>query len=440
MSPGRDGRTIFAPASGVGRAAVAVIRMSGPQALRALGALTGKAAPQPRVATLTALRHPADGQIIDHGLVLAFPAPRSFTGEEMVELQVTGGRAVVASVLAALGTMPDLRPAEPGEFAWRAFENGKLDLAEIEGLADLIDSETEAQRRQATRLAGGALSRACREIRAALLEASALVEAQIDFSDEGDVDHLTFSAARDAITEALARVEAALAGAPAAERLRDGLNVVIAGPPNAGKSTLLNALARRDVAIVSHLPGTTRDAIEVALDLKGWPVMLVDTAGLRETEDPIEREGVARARRRAENADLTLWLAPDDAPAPPGLGRVLQVRTKADLREDEGGSPAGMPVSAKTGAGLPELLERIAAMAHTLMSGAEAAPLVNARHRQAFEDAREPLRRALSLDANALELVAENLRLASRALDRVAGRIDVEDVLDEIFARLCIGK
>ena len=254
------------------------------------------------------LRDPASGETLDRALVVRFVAPRSFTGEEMAELQATGGRATVAGIVAALARLPGLRPAEAGEFAWRAFENGKLDLSEVEGLADLVDAETEAQRRQALRIAGGALSRDAEAIRAALAEAMALIEAQIDFSDVEDSDALSLDQARAIVAKAAARTRAALAGASAGERLREGFTVVIAGPPNVGKSTLMNALARRDVSIVSPLPGTTRDLVEASLDLRGFPVTLVDTAGLRESDDPIEREGVARARRRAERADLTLWL------------------------------------------------------------------------------------------------------------------------------------
>ena len=313
--------TIFAPASGAGRAAIAVIRVSGPRCAAALAALApGKAFPD-RVATLARLRDPASGETLDRALVVRFVAPKSFTGEEMAELQATGGRATVAGIAAALARLPGLRPAEAGEFAWRAFENGKLDLSEVEGLADLVDAETEAQRRQALRIAGGALSRDAEAIRALLAEAMALIEAQIDFSDVEDSDALSLDQARVIAAAAAARTLAALAGAEAGERLREGFTVVIAGPPNVGKSTLMNALARREVSIVSPIPGTTRDLIEASLELKGFPVTLVDTAGLRESDDPIEREGVARARRRAERADLTLWLTNSTAyDAPPFTG------------------------------------------------------------------------------------------------------------------------
>ena len=255
------------------------------------------------------LRDPHSHEPIDRALVTRFQAPRSFTGEEMAEIGVTGGRAVVAALVKALALLPRLRLAEPGEFAWRAFINGKIDLSEVEGLADLVEAETEAQRRQAQRIAGGALGRECEAIRTSLVEAMAAVETQIDFSDIEDSSDFTLESVRDAARGAMARIDRALATADQAQRLRDGFTVVIAGPPNAGKSTLMNALAGRDVAIVSAIPGTTRDLIEVFLDLRGYPVILVDTAGIRESGDPVELEGVARARRRAESADLTLWLS-----------------------------------------------------------------------------------------------------------------------------------
>ena len=433
--------TIFAPASGAGRAAIAVIRISGRRCAAALAELApGKAFPD-RIATLATLRDPVSGETLDRALVVRFVAPRSFTGEEMAEIQATGGRATIAGIVAALARLPGLRPAEAGEFAWRAFENGKLDLAEVEGLADLVDAETEAQRRQALRIAGGALSRDAEAIRALLAEAMALIEAQIDFSDVEDADALSLDQARAIAATAAARTRAALAGAAAGERLREGFSVVIAGPPNVGKSTLMNALARRDVSIVSAIPGTTRDLVEAPLDLRGFPVTLVDTAGLRESHDPIEREGVARARRRTERADLTLWLIDSTAPNAPafdGSGPAIAVATKADL----GRSPAkgAMPISALTGEGIEQLLDAIADVAAEQMTGPAPALITLERHRIAYADALAALERALDPTQGELELVAEDLRLAARALERIAGRIDVEDVLGEIFKRLCVGK
>jgi len=435
--------TIYAAASGAGRAAIAVIRMSGPHTGQALEALAPGAPFADRVASLRALRDPAAGEALDRAIVIRFAAPRSFTGEEMAELQVTGGRAVVAGVLRALAGLTGLRPAEPGEFAWRAFENGKLDLSEVEGLANLVDAETAAQRRQALRIAGGALSRESEAIRAKLVEAMALIEAQIDFSDVEDADALSLDAARALASEAAQSLRAALAGAQAGARLREGFNVVIAGPPNVGKSTLMNALARRDVSIVSAIPGTTRDLIETSLELRGFPVTLIDTAGLRESADPIEREGVARARRRAEQADLTLWLSDAAAPvSPPADQAVLLVATKADRGESGAAStpPGTIRISALTGEGLEGLHEAIAKLAGERMGGPAPALITLERHRAAFAEALDGLERALDPRGGELELVAEDLRLAARALERITGRIDVEDVLGAIFSRLCVGK
>ncbi len=303
-----DHDTIFAPASGAGRAAIAVLRISGPLCSEALHAIAPGADFPDRRATLRTLEHPQSREPLDRALVTRFQAPRSFTGEDMAELSVTGGRAVTSAIVRALALIPGLRPAEPGEFAWRAFLNGKIDLSEVEGLADLVEAETEAQRRQAQRIAGGALSRACEAIRQSLLEAMAAVETQIDFTDVEDASDFTLESVRSPARAALERIDGALATAASAQRLRDGFTIVIAGPPNVGKSTLMNALAGRDVAITSPIAGTTRDLIEVFLDLNGYPVILVDTAGIRDAHDPIEQEGVARARRRAGTADLTLWL------------------------------------------------------------------------------------------------------------------------------------
>ena len=300
---------------------------------------------------------------LDRALITRFQAPRSFTGEEMAEISVTGGRAVTSAVVKALALIPGLRLAEPGEFAWRAFMNGKIDLSEVEGLADLVEAETEAQRRQAQRIAGGALSRECEAIRQSLLEAMAAVETQIDFTDVEDASDFTLESVRGAARAALERIDRALATADSAQRLRDGFTIVIAGPPNVGKSTLMNALAGRDVAITSPIPGTTRDLIEVFLDLRGYPVILVDTAGIRDSPDPIEQEGVARARRRAESADLTLWLndGGDEPGAEPGSPRRWRCGPRSTLRRATRRQGATeLAISAKTGAGIDRLLDVIA--------------------------------------------------------------------------------
>ncbi len=361
-----DRDTIFAQASGVGKAAIAVFRISGPRCSEALHALVPGAVFPDRTAVLRTLREPASGASLDRALVTRFVAPRSFTGQDVAELHVTGGRAVPASVARALASVSGLRPAEPGEFAWRAFLNGKMDLSEAEGLADLVNAETEAQRRQAQRIAGGALKLECEAIRGLLLDAMATVEAQLDFSDAEDAAGLTADSIREAARAAVDRIDRALASAHAAERLRSGFVVVIAGPPNVGKSTLMNAIAGRDVAIISPFAGTTRDPIEVALDLRGYPVILVDTAGIRATEDPIEQEGVRRALQRAEHADLTLWLDDGQQQGPAAApGPALFVRTKSDIAGGASYSTSGaqFAISAKTGDGIDVLLDSIADLA-----------------------------------------------------------------------------
>jgi tRNA modification GTPase len=437
-----DHDTIFAPASGAGRAAIAIVRLSGPLCSEALHAIAPGTDFPDRRAVLRTLRYPQSQEPLDRALITRFQAPRSFTGEDMAEISVTGGRAVTSAVVRALAFVPGLRPAEPGEFAWRAFMNGKIDLSEVEGLADLVEAETEAQRRQAQRIAGGALSRACEAIRTSLIEAMAAVETQIDFTDVEDSSDFTLDSVKGAARAAIERIDGALATADSARRLREGFTVVIAGPPNVGKSTLMNALARRDVAITSPIPGTTRDLIEVFLDLRGYPVILVDTAGIRDAHDPIEREGVARARRKAESADLTLWLSDgDDRQAPSLESPTLAVRTKIDLKgADAPAGSANLAVSAKTGAGIDRLLDVIADLAEERMSSHEPALLTLERHRRGFEDARQALASTLAPDAAEPELIAEDLRRAASAMDRIVGRIGVEDVLGEIFARLCVGK
>ncbi len=436
--------TIFAQASGVGKAAVAVFRVSGPRCAQALEALAPGTVFPDRTAILRTLKDPATGETLDRALVIRFAAPRSFTGEEVAEIHVTGGRAVPAALARALAGTPGLRLAEPGEFAWRAFLNGKMDLSEAEGLADLVDAETEAQRRQAVRIAGGALRRECEAIRGLLLDAMATVEAQLDFSDVEDAADLTTAQVRDAACRAVERIDRALASAHSAERLRSGYVVVIAGPPNVGKSTLMNTIAGRDIAITSPFAGTTRDAIEVAVDLRGYPVVLVDTAGIRDTADPVEQEGVRRARQRADDADLTLWL--DDGRGEGedlGKGPTLIVRTKCDLpapQPERSTDGAEFAISAKTGEGVDALLAAIADRAVDGMASAEPAVLTLARHREAFESARRALNPVLSADAIEVELVAEQFRSASAAMERVVGRIGVEDVLGQIFSRLCVGK
>ncbi len=431
--------TIVALASGAGRAGVAMIRVSGPQAGAALSALTATDLPPPRLATLSAFRDPASGELLDEGLVLWFASPASFTGEDVAELHVHGGPAVIEAVVNACLSQPGVRPAEPGEFTRRAFENGKLDLAEAEGLADLVDAETEGQRRQALRQAKGALSALYEGWRGKLIEAAALIEAEIDFPDEDLPGALSRRAGP--ILRALADDMGAHLADHRGERVRDGFRIAIIGPPNAGKSSLLNALAQREAAIVSDIPGTTRDVVEVRLVLAGYPVWIADTAGLREAADAIEAEGVRRALARAEEADLRIGLVEADNATVPALLAALSesdlvVKSKADLTGESG----PLTVSAKTGQGIPDLQALIASRVAEALGREEAPALTRARHRRLVEEARAALFRAIpALDAGP-ELAAEDVRVAAHAIGRLTGRIDVEDLLDEIFSSFCIGK
>src|SRR3990170_3155343 len=439
--------TIVAPASGAGRAAIAVIRIAGPRARAVLEAICG-VVPEPRHASLRDIGPPRRLKL-DRGLVLWFPGPASFTGEDMAELHVHGSRAVIREVIEAVLTLPATRLAEPGEFARRAFENGKLDLTEVEGLADLISAETEAHRRQALAQAEGSLRALYEGWRRELLQAQALVEAGLDFADEGDVV-ADVSLKADAIVASLRAAIARQLADRSGERLREGLRVVIAGPPNVGKSSLLNALAKRDAAIVSEEAGTTRDVIEVHLDLAGLPVILTDTAGIRETAARIEQEGIRRTLRTAEQADLNIWLMDAHEPhaaLPDELrdyaDRTLSVLNKVDLLP--GGSPPTLPddmiaISATTGEGLTNLTRRLAAIAAERIGSHDDWAIPQVRHRRLIEAPAESLEAFLGGDARQIELRAEDLRRAADALGRITGRVDVEDVLDHVFKRFCIGK
>ena len=482
--------TIFALSSGRPPAAIAVVRISGPRAGDALKALVGRI-PAAREATLARIRW-RNNEVIDQALVLWFPAPNSETGEDVAELQLHGGRAVIASVFAALSQIAGLRPAEAGEFTRRAFENGKLDLTAVEGLADLVMAETEGQRRLAIRQMTGALGSRAENWRAQLIQALALVEARIDFSDEADVPQDLVTPALQIARALEAEISSALADSGRGERLREGLVIAIAGPPNAGKSTLLNRIARREVAIVSPYAGTTRDVIEVHLDLGGLPVTLLDTAGIRETDDPIELEGVRRARERASRADLVLWVvdarepktrfsapvwpAEESRPMPvwivrnkmdlllensqsnehkiqsnrsneldsqftKSLTNVVNERLKCSNEFEFNPNELKFDTSAVTGEGVDAILAYLAKHAETFLLGGESALVTRERHRRALEDTRDALRRALAGDTESREdLLAEELRIAARALARLTGRVDVEDVLDVIFRDFCIGK
>lgn len=446
MATERD--TIFALSSGRPPAAVAVIRVSGPRAGAALETLIGRV-PAPRRASLARVRDPATGDVIDEGLALWFPGPNSETGEDIVELQVHGGRAVIAAVLAALGRIAGLRPAEAGEFTRRAFESGRMDLTAVEGLADLVAAETEAQRRQAFLQLKGLLGDRAETWRQRLIEALALVEAGIDFSEEEDVP-------QDLLARALALIrplaeEISQAGLGQGERLREGLRVAIAGPPNAGKSTLFNRLARREAAIVSPFPGTTRDVLEIHLDLGGYPVTVLDTAGIRETNDPIEREGVRRASEQSAGADLVLWVIDGTAVqgSEPEVPPAWLVVNKMDLADSEAKERIESKfnkrrkihfISSVTGSGVDELVNAISGFAEHFFTP-EAALVTRQRQRTHLRDTVIALKDAQrAAQEGREEIMAEHLRIATHALGRLLGRVDVEDVLDVIFRDFCIGK
>lgn len=435
--------TIFALATPAGRSALAVIRLSGRAAGPALDALAGRR-PEPRRATRLRLCDPASGEALDDAVALWLPGPGSYTGEDQAELYCHGGLAVVRGVLDALGAMAGLRPAEPGEFTRRAFEAGKLDLTESEAVLDLIEAETAAQRRQALRQAGGALHRLYQDWAARLTRALALVEAGIDFAEE-DLPVESTALDREGLSALAAEMAAHLDDGRRGERLREGLRVVLAGAPNVGKSSLLNALARREAAIVSEWAGTTRDVIEVHRDLGGYPVVLTDTAGLRATVDPVEGEGVRRAQAALAGADIVVAVGDAAAgvapPAPEGLDgvAVLRVWNKidrpgADWRAEQG----ALAVSAVTGAGLAQLEARLEEAVVEAAGLSEAPVVTRARHRSAVSAALAGLERALNGAEAAL--IAEDLRGAVHELGRVTGRVDVEDLLDVIFAEFCIGK
>ena len=440
-------QTIFALSSGRAPSAIAIIRVSGPQTRLAIERLCGKL-PAPRLAQFATLRD-LDGSAIDESVALWFPGPHSATGEYVAEFQVHGGRAVIAAMFDALSAIDGLRPAEPGEFTRRAFENGKLDLTEAEGLDDLIHADTDRQRRQALRHLKGLLGAKAESWRQQIIEASALIEAGIDFSDEGDVSAELVAPALRKIAALKSEIEETLAASAQSERLREGLTVAIAGPPNAGKSTLLNRLARREAAIVSPHAGTTRDVIEVHLDLDGYPVTLIDTAGVRDTHDPVEQEGVRRARDRARTSDLVLWLVDANdrnAPTPQSDGDhapVWIVRNKVDLVAVKGegaGATGRFDVSASRGDGVPELIAALVIYARDYFGSGEMALVSRARHRTLLRETVAALGRAGRSADKGDELLAEELRIAIHSLGRLTGRVDVEDILDVIFREFCIGK
>lgn len=426
MMPSAAADTIVALSSGRPPAAIAVVRTSGPTAVTAAEVLAGQL-PAPRKAVLRQLRNPNDGSLIDEALLLRFDAPNSATGEDIVEYQCHGGRATIDALIMALLDQPGVRLAEPGEFTRRALANGRIDLTEAEGLADLLTAETELQRRSAMARAGGALRKRLDDWRDRLLALAAQAEVAIDYADEED------GAAAGNLAPTIVGLAAEmreLVTAPRVEPLRDGIRVVVAGRPNAGKSSLVNALAQSEKAIVTHIPGTTRDVIEVPIAIDGVPFVLVDTAGLRESEDVVESIGIDRARSEAERADLLLWLDEGEPPAHPGL---ILVAAKADLGNDG----AGHRVSAVTGQGLAELAQLLADHARALLPKGDELALDRRQH-DLLAESLAALERAAGL--NDAVLVAEELRIARQAIDRIAGRAGVEELLDALFGRFCLGK
>lgn len=434
--------TIFALATPPGRSGVAVVRVSGPRVTDVLMAIVG-VVPARRQASVRRLLDPASGETIDRGLVLWFPGPGSFTGEDVAEFQLHGGPAVIEGLIGALSGLPDCRPAEAGEFTRRAFENGKLDLTEVEGLADLIDAQTVAQRRQALRQMEGDFGVAVAGWRNVLVRALAYAEADLDFPDE-DLPDGVADQVSDVLGPLKDQIGQQLADGRRGERLRDGFRVAILGPPNVGKSSLLNRLADRPAAIVSDVAGTTRDVIDVEMDLDGLPVTLSDTAGIRESGDVVEAEGVRRALGTAERADAILWVRDgshsdeEEDEIPKASVPVIVVDNKCDVvgfRRSDGDS---VELSALTGTGVNDLLTKLSGLLSRNLAPSEGHLITRMRHRQALEDVKASIDRAL--DAPAAELMAEDLRLAVRALGRLTGRVDVEDLLDVIFRDFCIGK
>ncbi len=437
--------TIYALSSGAGAAGVAVVRVSGPRAGDALRLLSGRDLPQPRRAVVRMLRDPQDATPVDMAMVLWMPGPASFTGEDVAEFHVHGGRATVRRLLSCLDALEGLRPAEAGEFTRRAFENGRMDLVEVEGLADLVQAETEAQRRQALDGASGVASRRIDAWREDLVHVLSSLEAAIDFIEEEDVAVGAMPGVRERLQALVRDMEEALRRAEVAGRLREGIRVVIAGPPNAGKSSLLNHLAGREAAIVSREAGTTRDVIEVRLDLEGMPVVLSDTAGLR--DDPggdVERMGQDRALERMRKADLVLWLeAPDAKGDPPDIDSLtLRILNKADLVDSSAiRSEHDLCISVRDGSGLAELERRLTNLIRDRYEIAGQVTLTRERQVLAVRDARSRLVEVLEgLDALPLELCAEQVRMAVRNLERLVGKVDVEALLDRIFRDFCIGK
>ncbi len=435
-------QTIYALATPPGKSGVAVVRISGPRARDTLHDLGVSATVPPRVATLVRLTH--GGQDIDQALALSFPAPHSFTGEDVLELHTHGSRAVIGTLLDALATLPGLRLAEPGEFARRAFLNDKFDLAQAEAIADLIDAETASQHAQALRQLGGGLTERVEALREKILEPLALLAAYIDFPDE-EIPESALRQTRDGVAALLHELALILDDQGVGEKIRDGIEIVILGEPNAGKSSLLNALARREVAIVSPEAGTTRDLIEVQLDLGGYAVTLVDTAGLRETESAVEAEGIRRAKSRAGKAELTLHLHPivpgtefDFNILNNNTKNTISIVTKSDLLPGFRAPASTLAISTRDGAGLAALIARLKEEVAARMEHATHPLITRARHRESLGHAREALLRFRP--DMPLELACAELRHAAQEIGKITGKIAVDDVLDLVFSRFCIGK
>ncbi len=443
--------TIFALASAHGRAGIAVIRISGPGAVAVASALSGREAFTPRYAHFAALRDPDDGTLLDQGLVIFFPAPHSYTGEDVIELHVHGGTALIRRMLAVLGRQSGMRLAEAGEFTRRAFEHGRLDLIEAEGVRDLIDAETDAQRQLALRQLEGEISRQYDKWRQELINILAWLEAEIDFADEDLPDDLS-RRSEDKIRDLTGRMREQLAAAEGVEMIRQGYRIALIGRPNVGKSSLMNALARRDVAIVSDIAGTTRDVLETRLDLKGYLVDLVDTAGQHETDDPLEKIGVSRARAAARSASLNLLIVDATQPVDRELldsyrdERLIVLinktdRPDADIRAHQAilreiGIP-GLCLSARTGEGIDDLMHMLETRVVDALS-AQSSVVIRQRHRQALSAALSALEQCLNV--NEITMRAEDIRMAMRYIGSITGVVDVEEILDVVFRDFCIGK
>jgi len=434
--------TIFALSTSIGKSAVAVVRISGPKSEEILRLICKRPAFFERQAVYTEILDQM-GRLIDKGIVLFFRAPRSFTGEDMIEFQITGGNAIKGALLKTLSDIPETRPAEAGEFARRAFENGKIDLVQVEGLAAIVDSETVAQVRHSALMAFGKVSQQCEQARSELLEAASLIEGMLDFSDVEDPNDTSIQSVRAALERAKITLDSLTRKGRVTERLREGFAVAIVGAPNAGKSTLINHILQREAVIVSEFPGTTRDYLEFFVELNGFPVVFIDTAGFRAAEDPIERIGIERSRDRIRAVDLIVWLADNPHAAgdflPAGVP-IIKVRSKADVSESAAIEGDALSLSVRTGVGVDTLIDEIVRHAAAFFNEAGDAGLGTERQRAAVGKALEAIDRALNAAVLTEEFIAEDIRAALTAVGRVTGRVDVEDVLDEVFSRLCVGK